>query len=252
MADTQWFWKGKWLEYCSCDWGCPCESQAPPSRGHCDGVVAMHIDEGYYGDVRLDGIDPHPLPQMYLPYPQNPSAILHVVLRTAGDPVQWTPAVRKTLAAIDKDQPVFDAKSLDEVLASSVTRVSVISRGLALTAAIALLLACAGIYGVTSYVVSQRNRECGIRMALGATPRRLVSLQMRRTMTVVLVGSIAGLLGALTATRVLQSMLVGVSATDALTLSIAPLFLLLSAGAAAYMPARRAAQVDPVTMLHHD
>ena len=56
MTDTQWFWKGKWLEYCSCDWGCPCESNAPPSRGHCDGVVAMHIDEGNYGDVKLDGI----------------------------------------------------------------------------------------------------------------------------------------------------------------------------------------------------
>jgi hypothetical protein len=56
MTDTKWFWKGKWLEYCSCDWGCPCESNAPPSRGHCDGAVAMHIDEGYYGDVKLDGI----------------------------------------------------------------------------------------------------------------------------------------------------------------------------------------------------
>ena len=56
MTDTNWFWKGKWLEYCSCDWGCPCESNAPPSRGHCDGVVAMHIDEGHYGDVKLDGI----------------------------------------------------------------------------------------------------------------------------------------------------------------------------------------------------
>src|SRR5262249_41840285 len=56
MTDTQWFWKGKWLEYCSCDWGCPCESNAPPSRGHCDGVVALHIDEGHYGDVKLDGI----------------------------------------------------------------------------------------------------------------------------------------------------------------------------------------------------
>jgi hypothetical protein len=56
MTDTQWFWKGKWLEYCSCDWGCPCESNAPPSRGHCDGVVALHIDEGHYGDVRLDDI----------------------------------------------------------------------------------------------------------------------------------------------------------------------------------------------------
>jgi predicted permease len=207
---------------------------------------------GVVGDVKLDGIDPHPLPQMYLPYTQNPSAIFHVVLRTEGDPLQWIPAVRRSVAAIDKDQPVFDAKSLDEVLASSVTRVSVISRGLALTAAIALLLACAGIFGVTSYVVSQRNRESGIRMALGATPRRLVSLQMRRTMTVVLAGSIAGLLGALTATRVLQSVLVGVGPTDALTLSIAPLFLLLAAGAAAYMPARRAAQVDPVTMLRHD
>ena len=207
---------------------------------------------GVVGEVKLDGIDPHTLPQMYLPYTQNPSAIFHVVLRTAGDPLQWIPAVRQTVAAIDKDQPVFDAKSLDEVLASSVARVSVISRGLALTAAIALLLACAGIYGVTSYVVSQRNRESGIRMALGATPRRLVSLQMRRIMTVVLLGSIVGLLGALTATRVLQSMLVGVSPTDALTLSIAPLFLVLAAVAAAYIPARRAAQVDPVTMLRQD
>jgi predicted permease len=207
---------------------------------------------GVAGDVKLDGIDQHPLPQMYLPYMQNPSAIFHVVLRTAGDPLQWIPAVRQTVASIDKDQPVYDAKSLDDVLASSLTRISVVSRGLALTAAIALLLACAGIYGVTSYVVSQRNRESGIRLALGATPRGLVSLQMRRTMAAVLAGSAAGVLGAVAGTRVLQSMLTGISPTDALTLCSAPVFLLLAAGAAAYLPARRAAQVDPVTMLRHD
>src|SRR5262249_57067610 len=127
------------------------------------------------------------------------------------------------------DAAVCGASRLDGRPAACVTGVSVVSQGLALTAAIALLLACAGVYSVTSYVVSQRNRESGIRLALGATPRRLVSLQMRRTMTVVLAGSVAGLMAALGATRVLRSILVGVSPTDALTLSLAPLFLLLAA-----------------------
>jgi ABC-type antimicrobial peptide transport system permease subunit len=116
----------------------------------------------------------------------------------------------------------------------------------------ALLLACVGIYGVTSYIVSQRNRETGIRLALGADPRRLIGLQMYRTLKVALIGRVIGVAGAVAGTRVLKSMLVGVSTTDLVTLSTAPLFLLLVAGCAAYLPARRATQVDPLNTVRHD
>src|SRR5262249_17837868 len=151
-----------------------------------------------------------------------------------------------------KDQPIFDEKSLDEVLGYSVTRVRVASEGLVLTAVIALLLACAGIYGVTSYVVTQRKRENGIRLALGSSPQRLIGVQVRQTMAAGLAGIIAGLAGALATTGILGSLLVDVSATDALTLTVAPVALLLAAGAAAYIPARRVVQVDPAATLRHD
>jgi putative ABC transport system permease protein len=207
---------------------------------------------GIAGDIKLDGIAQNAPPQMYLPYAQNPSSIFHLLVRTADNPERLSSAVRQAVMSMDKDQPVFDEKSLEDVLASSVARVSMVTRGLAITAVIALLLACVGIYGVTSYIVSQRSRETGIRMALGANPRRLVGLQVRRTMSVVLIGSAAGVAGALAGTRVLKSMLVGVSTTDIVTLSAAPLFFLLIAALATWLPAHRAAQVDPLTALRHD
>jgi predicted lysophospholipase L1 biosynthesis ABC-type transport system permease subunit len=207
---------------------------------------------GIAGDVKLDGVTQNLLPQMYLPSAQNPSAIFHLVVRTADNPGRLSTAVRQAVLSIDRDQPVFDEKSLDDVLAGSIARVSMVTRGLAIVAAIALLLACAGIYGITSYIISQRNRESAIRMALGANPGRLVALQMRRTMAVMLIGSCAGLIGALAGTQVLKSMLVGVATTDVVSLTAAPLFFVLIATLATWLPARRVAQVDPLTALRQD
>jgi putative ABC transport system permease protein len=200
---------------------------------------------GVVGDVRLDGISQNALPQMYLPYGQNPSAILHLLVRTNGDPYRWSAALRQVVLAMDKDQPLFDEKSLDDVLANSVTRSTSATQGLALAAGIALLLAGVGIYGIASYVVSQQMRETGIRMALGASPRDVMGGQVTATMRTVVAGSAIGVAASMAGARVLGSTLVGVAPTDGVTLVLAPIFFLIVAGVASWVPARRAARVDP-------
>ncbi|SPF46720.1 Macrolide transporter ATP-binding /permease protein [Candidatus Sulfopaludibacter sp. SbA4] len=207
---------------------------------------------GVARDVRLDGIVPTPLPQLYLPYAQNPSSILHLVVRTAADPMRWSPSVRRAVLSIDKDQPVFDVKTLEDVLAYSFTRAATLTRVLAAFAALAVLLAGLGIYGVVAYFVSQTTREVGIRMALGARPAQVAGLIVRQAMRAALAGVSIGLAGALAGARVLQGLLVGVAGTDAATLGAIAVFFLAVALAAAYVPARRAARVNPLTCLRHD
>lgn len=207
---------------------------------------------GVADDVRLDGVVQMPQPQIYLPYGQNPSSILQLMVRTSAEPLQWASAVRREILAIDKDQPIFDVKSLEDVLGDSVARVSVVTRVLEAFAAMALVLAGLGIYSVVAYSVSQRRREIGVRMALGARVPQLVRSVIRREMLAVEAGVVVGLLGALAAAKMLASLLVGVTATDPLTLAGVPLAFLAMALVAAYIPARRAAQKDPMTSLREE
>jgi putative ABC transport system permease protein len=207
---------------------------------------------GVAGDVRLDGVVQYPLPQIYLPYGQNPSSILHIMARTSSDPLRWAPAVRREIQLLDKDQPAFDVKSLEDVLGESVTRASVITRVLAVFAALAMVLAGLGIYSVVAYFVSQRTREIGVRMALGASPPQVVRMVIRQELRTVVAGVAAGIWGALAGAGVLKSLLVGVTTTDLPTFVVIPAVFLTVALAAAYVPARRAARLNPMAALRHE
>ena len=207
---------------------------------------------GVARDVRLDGIVSTPLPQMYLPYAQNPSSIMHLVVRTAADPMNWSSGVRLVVESLDRDQPVFDVKTLDAVLAESFTRAYTLARILISFAGVAILLAGFGIYGVVAYFVSQRTREVGIRMALGARPSEVAGLMVWQGMRAVLAGVAVGIAGALAGGRVLEGMLVGVARANAPTLAAIAGFFIALALAAAYLSARRAARVNPLHCLRHE
>jgi putative ABC transport system permease protein len=207
---------------------------------------------GVAGDVRLDGIAQTELPQLYLPYAQFPTSILHLFIRTAGEPVRLAGAVSREIAVLDRDQPVFDVKSLEDVMAESTTRADVLTGLLGAFAAIAVLLAVIGIYGVTACSTSRRTREIGVRMALGARPIQVVRLIGGQALPAVLAGAAAGVAGALLAARVLRTFLVGVGMADPLTFAVVPVMLLTVVTVAACVPALRAARIDPMSALKND
>jgi putative ABC transport system permease protein len=189
---------------------------------------------------------------MYLPYTQSPTAILHLLVRTAGDPIRLSEAIRREVAALDRDQPIFDVKSLQEVMDDSTTRSGVLTELLGGFAVIAVVLASLGIYGITACWTSRRSREIGIRIALGARPVQVIQLVTGQGLRPVIAGTVAGLIAAGAATRVLRSLLVGVTVTDALTFAIVAIALLLAAAAATYVPARQAARIAPMEALRHE
>lgn len=212
---------------------------------------------GVVGNVKQDGImgvpqDDLNLPQIYLPYLQNPSSIMHLIVRTPSDPTRWADTVRREVYAVDNDQPVFDIKTMDDVAAESFSRPRVLTSLLGAFAALALVLAAAGIYGVMSYSITQRTHEIGIRMALGAERRDILKLIVRQGMTLTLTGVAVGLIAAFAVTRVMSSLLYGVGATDPITFMGVSVLLTGVAFAACYMPARKATKVDPMIALRYE
>ena len=188
----------------------------------------------------------------YQPHAQEPWSSMVLVARTSIEPQALAPEIRQQVWSIDKDQPVFAVRTMEEVRASSVSLYSFSSVSLGIFAAIALLLAAMGIYGVMSYAVTQRTQEIGIRMALGARAANVMSLVVRNGMTLALIGVVAGLAGAFGLTRLLASLLVGISPTDVLTFTSVTLGLLVVALLACYIPARRATKVDPLVALRYE
>jgi ABC-type antimicrobial peptide transport system permease subunit len=158
-------------------------------------------------------------------------------------------AVRGEVRAIDKDQPLSHIRTTEELVAGSVSQRRFNMSLLAVFAGLALLLAAVGIYGVMSYSVERRTREIGLRMALGAQTRDVLRLVVRQGMTLTLIGAVIGLIAALGLTRLIKSLLFGVSATDPVTFFVIPLLLALVALLACYLPARRATKVDPLAAL---
>jgi putative ABC transport system permease protein len=179
-------------------------------------------------------------PDYYLPHAQDPWNAMVLVAKTSIEPTTLAGPITQELWSIDKGQPVFDVKTMKEVRASSVVLYSFSSVTLGIFALVALLLAAGGIYGVMAYAVSQRTQEIGIRMALGARAGDVLRMVVKNGMTLALIGVVVGLGGAWGLTRFLESMLFGISATDALTLSTVSVGLLLVALLACYLPARRA------------
>jgi putative ABC transport system permease protein len=205
---------------------------------------------GVTRDVKQFSLQSQSAPTMYLPSIEVGRASL--VVRTAGDPLAMTSAVRAVVQLVDKDQPIANVLSMEQILSSSVAEPRFRTLLLSVFAALALVLAGVGIYGVMSYAVARRTHEIGIRMALGARPGDTLKLVVGQGMTLALIGVAVGLAAAFALTRLLSSLLFGVSATDPLTFAVIALLLTSVAMVACYIPARRATRVDPMVALRYE
>jgi putative ABC transport system permease protein len=207
---------------------------------------------GVVGNVRSAGLESDPGPAMYVPNLQNPWPTMSVVIRAAGDPLHLVTAVRKEVLALDPDQPVFNVRSLDDILGASLAARRFEMLLLGIFAALALMMAAIGVYAVMAEVVMQRMHEIGIRMALGARPRDVLKLVVGRGIRVTMTGIAIGLAGALALTRWMSSLLFGVSPTDPVTFAIVSLVLTGVALLACYIPARRASRLDPIVAVRRE
>jgi putative ABC transport system permease protein len=210
---------------------------------------------GIVGDVRQMRLNDPPRQEMYFPYWQakdNWMVPRDLAIRTSGDALSLAGAVRQAVWSIDKDQPVSNVMTLDELLDQEVAQRRVQAALLGGLAALALILACIGIYGVLSYLVTQRTREIGVRVALGASASDVFRTVAGQGMALAGMGIAAGLAGALALSRLLGSLLFGVSAGDPLTYAGAIAVFGAVALLACYFPARRAARVDPMVTLRYE
>jgi putative ABC transport system permease protein len=191
-------------------------------------------------------------PDFYTPHAQDQWNSMVLVAKTKVEPSTMAAPIRQQVWALDKDQPVFDVHTMREVRAISLALYSFSSIMLSIFAGVAVLLAAIGIYGVMFYAVLQRTQEIGIRMALGARAMDVLKLVLKNGMSLALVGVVVGLAGAYALTRLLASLLFGVTPTDVLTFSVVTLGLLLIALVACYVPARRATKVNPLVALRYE
>ncbi|MCL5670273.1 MAG: ABC transporter permease, partial [Acidobacteria bacterium] len=193
-----------------------------------------------------------PMPQVFLSFAQSPSNNITVLLRTAPDPRAVVSALRSQVLAIDKELPLSNVATMDDLLAAGTADQRFETAAVGLFAALALMLAGLGIFGVISYMVSQRTNEIGIRMALGAERKGVLKMVILRGLKLALIGVAIGIAGALVLTRLLSSLLYGVKPTDPLTFATVSLLLIAVALVACYIPARRAAKVDPMVALRYE
>jgi putative ABC transport system permease protein len=201
---------------------------------------------GVVGDTKASSLTGENGAQVYEPHTQDPQwNFMAMVIRTAGDPAAFATTFRHEVQALDKDQPVYNVRTFDDVVMNSLGTRRVSMQLFAVFAGAALLLAAVGIYGVMAYSVTQRTQEIGIRMALGAQKSDVLRLVIRQGMTLSVIGVVVGLAGAFGLTRLIANLLFGVEATDPLTFVAIPLLLLFVALVACYLPARRAARLDP-------
>jgi putative ABC transport system permease protein len=217
-------------------------------------VPTMEI-VGVVGDV-LPGLGIDPQSEMYLPYRQAdlllPVFQLSVVMRTAGDPVLQTAALRSALAEIDPNQPLVKVRTMEQNMATTVAQPRFRAWLIGIFAVLALVLSGVGVYGVMSYTVTQRTSEIGVRVTMGAQPGDVFRIIVGEAMRLALVGVGLGLLAALALARLLRSFLFGISAYDPLTFIGVSVLLTTVAIAASYFPARRATQVDPLVALRYE
>ena len=207
---------------------------------------------GVVGRSRSDGLDAPYTPHVYLPTAQIPLNAMTVYIRTAASPEILEEPVRREIQAVNPDLPVFGVRSLRSIISDSLASRRFAMQILGLFAATAMLLSAIGIYGVMAYFVSQRVREIGVRMALGAQRADVMKLIVWKGMSLAFVGVTAGLITAFVLTRLISGLLFGVSATDPLTLGAFTLLLALVAFMANYIPASRAAKVDPMVALRYE
>ena len=208
---------------------------------------------GVAKDVRQFELNDDPKPQMYLTYRQfGFFDAQDLVVKTDVDPASMASAVRNAVWEIDKDQPISNIRTMETILAESIARQRFSMLLLAIFAGVALVLAAVGIYGVMSYSVAQRTHEIGIRMALGAQTMTVLKLAIGYGLKLVLAGIAIGLIAAFALTRVMSTLLFGVTATDPTTFALISLLLIAVAAIASYIPARRATRVNPIIALRYE
>jgi len=204
---------------------------------------------GVVGDVKSSGLDADASAMMYLPFKQSPRPFISFVARTASDPQNFVQPLSKAIYSIDKEQALTDVRTLEQVLARSMSGRRFNMTLLIAFAGVALVLASIGVYGVMNYTVMLRKRELGIRLALGAQKMDVLRLVLGQGLTLTLIGVGAGLLSAYGVTRLMASLLYGVTATDYLTFVSVSAVLIAVGLLASYLPARRATKVDPMIAL---
>ena len=204
---------------------------------------------GVVGDVRSRALNTEPRAAYYVPQAQMPLSQQTMVMRTTNDPHSVISAVNKEVAALDTDVPVFAVKTMPEYLSSSVAAPRFNTTLLSIFAGVALVLTLVGLYGVMSYSVAQRTNEIGIRLALGAQTRDVLLMIVKQGSQLIALGLVIGLLGAYALTRLIASLLFGVTAKDPFTFGAAAILLALVALLACYIPAWRATKVDPMDAL---
>jgi putative ABC transport system permease protein len=209
---------------------------------------------GIVNTIKLNSLDGHETPrvQLYIPYYRIGDSGMCIVARAGGNPINLTTAIRDQVRALDKDQPIYESKTLLQVRDDSVAsqRLSMILLGS--FAALALVLSGVGIYGVMSYLVTQRTHEIGLRMALGAQIADVLKLVVGHALALALIGVATGLGAAFFLTKLISSLLFSVSATDPITFVAVPVALTSIALLATFIPARRASKVDPMIALRYE
>jgi putative ABC transport system permease protein len=203
-------------------------------------------------NVRSLELREEPTAELYFSAYQDPWATMSVVVRSTGDSDSVAGTLRQVVADVNRTVPISDVQTMEQVVSTSVTQPRFNLFLIALFSVIALLLSAAGIYGVTSYGVSQRTHELGIRMALGAQVRDVLGMILKQGMGVIGIGLVLGLGAAFLLLRLMKSLLFGVTETDPLTFVVTTVVLTFVALIACYVPARRATKVDPLEALRYE
>jgi putative ABC transport system permease protein len=222
-----------------------------PGAAH-GGRTTMHEIVGVVGNANLSALSIEVAPIYYFPYKQLPWQPPPVILRTAVPPRMLETAIRKQVAALDSQVPVFEVRTMDDLLSTEITPLLFLMLLLGGFAGIALLLTMVGLYGVMTYTVARRTREIGVRVALGASRSAVLSMVLKQAVVLVLAGLLLGLAGAFAGGQLLRSMLFGVSPLNPVVLGLACCLIALTGAIAAYLPARRASKVDPMVALRYE
>jgi putative ABC transport system permease protein len=225
---------------------------SPPARIWKNQKLTSFEIVGIVRNVKSAGLSAETDPAYYLPAAQAPLADMMLLVRTQNDPTLLVPALRQAVWSIDPNQPISDINTMEKILAESIAQPRLNMTLMALFGALALVLAAVGIYGLVSYAVTQRTQEIGIRMALGAQVADVLKLILKQGIVLAVAGETIGLAGAFALTRLLRSLLFGVTPTDSTIFIVVFAVLTAVALLASYLPARRATKVDPLVALRYE
>jgi len=207
---------------------------------------------GVVGDVKRFMFDRDQRPTIYVPHSQYPKLSMGLVMRVSGGPREIASQVRAQLHAVDKEQPVFDVKSIEEIITEQVSGVRVGAVSMFVLGVLALLLSALGVYGVVAFSVEQRTHEIGIRMAVGAKARDILAMVLGKTVRLTAIGLSIGLISAFFMSRTMVKAMFGMISLDSTTFIVFTVLLAGVALLAGYFPAQRAASVDPMITLRHE